>query len=78
MNSTHTKHLMAFAEYEHVREEFKLGDCANICNRRSILGVWGEKLQICKLYLSPKREPSTTLPVMHLHMTASDIISSAS
>lgn len=44
MNSTHTKHLMAFAEYEHVREEFKLGDCVNICNRRSILGVWGEKI----------------------------------
>lgn len=44
MNSTHTKHLMAFAEYEHVREEFKLGDCVNICNRRLILGVWGEKI----------------------------------
>lgn len=44
MNSTHSKHLMAFAEHEHVREEFKLGDCVNICNRRSILGVWGEKI----------------------------------
>lgn len=47
MNSSHTKHLMAFAEYEHVREdseEFKLGDCVNICNRRSILGVWGKKI----------------------------------
>lgn len=44
MNSTRTKHLMAFAGHEHVREEFKLGDCVNICNRRSILGVWGEKI----------------------------------
>lgn len=78
MNSTHSKHLMAFAEHEHVREEFKLGDCVNICNRRSILGVWGEKLQICKLNLSPNRESSTRLPVMHLHMTAIDVISSAS
>lgn len=44
MNSSHTKHLMAFAEYEYVREEFKLGDCVNICNRRSILEVWGKKI----------------------------------
>lgn len=44
MNSTRTKHLMAFAGHEHVREEFKLGDCVNICNRRSILGVWGGKI----------------------------------
>lgn len=44
MNSIYIKYLMVFVEYEYVREEFKLGDCVNICNRRLILGVWGKKI----------------------------------